>query len=201
MVIIDTLAIWAGIDDENDASKTTQAVAKVMLLAQNTNAPIIIIHHSRKRGGSNGEAIRGSGAILATVDISLELKRLQGSTTDERHLDMVTRMGSPERYLLSFDRETRHYTVEDAKDREDIGIEEMLDGIPTTGSGVDREWLANHWGITETRKRIIHLVNIGRMRERKPEKRGPGNKVLYWAIPPVDTTPHFEDEDGGEDDD
>jgi len=72
LVFIDTLAIWGQIENENDASEAGRVVAQVTALAQATDMAVMLIHHARKSGGDNGEAIRGSGAILATVDIAVE---------------------------------------------------------------------------------------------------------------------------------
>lgn len=73
LVFIDTLAIWAGIVDENDAGQATKAIDAITAVAQAADVAIVLVHHARKGGGDDGEAVRGSGAILATVDIGIEL--------------------------------------------------------------------------------------------------------------------------------
>lgn len=195
MIFIDTLAIWAGIEDENDATSTTKAIAKVMLLAQTANAPVVIVHHSRKSGGSHGEAIRGSGAILATVDISIEMKRTDDPTSDERCLSTQGRVILPERYLLDFDRMTGTYTKIDLATRANSEIEMWLEGIPTNRSqpGLTRTELQALWDMTDTRKRTTRLLNVGRMHAEKTAR-----GWQYWAIPPAFS--RYLEADAGSDD-
>jgi RecA-family ATPase len=112
LVVIDTLAVWAGITDENDAAQVTAAIAPIMLLAQETNASIVLVHHTRKGGGDNGEAIRGSSAILATVDVAAELSR-DSPESDDRWLDVQGRVLLPDRHRLAFDRDSGTYSLVD----------------------------------------------------------------------------------------
>lgn len=144
LVFIDTLAIWAGIEDENDAAKTTRAVAQVTAVAQATDLAVVIVHHTRKSGGENGDAIRGSGAILATVDIAIELSRVKVGS-DDRWLEVQGRVILPERYLLSFDRSTLLYSLQDQAAARLGEIEVDLVDIPPDGLGLSRNDLHALW--------------------------------------------------------
>jgi hypothetical protein len=174
LVFIDTLAVWASVEDENDASQTTKAIEQVMALAQVHDAPVVIIHHTRKGGGQHGEAIRGSGAILATPDISIELKYTEDDT-DERYLDTQGRVIFPERILVSFDRDTMSYSRLDITERGNEAIEKDLAMIPYDGPGVKQGQTGLSW------RRLDQLVNKGRVRK---QAGGSGKPNLYWAIPP-----------------
>ncbi len=186
LVFIDTLAIWAGIENENDASEATKAVAAVTLLAQSTGLAIALVHHVRKSGGDNGEAIRGSGAILATVDIAVELSRVDAHS-DDRWLDVQGRVIMPERFLLTFDRLTRTYALGDRAEARLEDIEADLAGIPADGPGLTRNELQGLWQ-KDPRARAEQLLNVGRLRLAYVKVgRYWGNR--YWSVPAVWTPP------------
>jgi predicted ATP-dependent serine protease len=84
LVLVDTLAAFWNVRDENDAAAVTQAMKPLLALARETGACVVLIHHARKSEGSNGDEIRGSGALFATVDVALILKRAETQT--HRHL-------------------------------------------------------------------------------------------------------------------
>jgi RecA-family ATPase len=179
LAFIDTLAIWAGIEDENAAGQATRAVAAVTAVAQAANLAIVLVHHARKGGGEDGEGIRGSGAILATVDIGIELSRVSAGG-DERYLDVMGRVILAERYRLAFDRLTKTYTLADPGARL-AEIEADLVGIPADGDGLTRPELQNLWK-KDPRKRAEELCNIGRMRS-EYLKVGRSHAWHYWSIP------------------
>ncbi|MGH2465878.1 MAG: AAA family ATPase [Candidatus Limnocylindrales bacterium] len=174
IVFIDTLSVWAGIVDENNASEVTKAISMVMRLAQTKNVAIVLIHHARKTGGDDGKAIRGSGAILAMVDIAAELKRA-GAHSDERYLDVMGRVILPDRLLLGFERATATYSPVDQAARRYEGIEDDLSKMPEDGDGV----VVKDTGLTKYR--LGQLVDMGRVRKAQR----PGKPTLYWAIPPA----------------
>ncbi len=192
LVFVDTLAIWAGIENENDAGEATKAVASVTALAQSTELALALIHHARKSGGDNGEAIRGSGAILATVDIAVELSRVDAHS-DDRWLDIQGRVIMPQRFLLTFDRLTQTYALGDRAESHLEEIEADLVGIPADGHGLTRNDLNGLWH-KDPRKRAEQLLNVGRLRaEWVHEGRGWGWR--YWSVPAA-WTPPMRDSDG-----
>jgi hypothetical protein len=175
LVFIDTLSVWAQIDDENDATKVTNALKLIKRVAQIANLSIILVHHQRKSGGSNGNAIRGSGALLANVDHSLELKRTSEESSD-RKLNTQGRVSDPEFLLLGYDKATKTYELIDAPTGGSDDIEEQLAAIPPDGPGIT--WAAT--GLT--REKLNHLVNIGRARVSGKL----GRAYLYQSIPPAE---------------
>jgi hypothetical protein len=180
LAFIDTLAIWAGIVDENDAGQATRAIAAVTATAQAANLAIVLVHHARKRGGDDGEAVRGSGAILATVDIAIELSRV-GPGRDDRYLDIMGRVIAAERFELAFDRATKAYTLADQSGARLAAIEADLEGIPAAGPGLIRAELQALWK-KDPRARAEQLVNVGRMRA-EYVKTGRSYAWRYWSIP------------------
>lgn len=160
VVVLDTLAIWAGFDDENNASEVTKAIARIMALAANTNAAVIIVHHTRKGGGTDGEAIRGSSAIMGTVDVSVEMKGVRDSDEGtRRQLDIKGRVIMPRTEHLDYVRPEDghtvqamavnggyHYQLVDLTKDDDQLREEWALGAPTTPGTAwsAREWM-EHW--------------------------------------------------------
>ena len=177
LVVIDTLAIWAGIEDENDASEATRRVAEVMVLAATTNLAVILVHHTRKGGGEQGEGIRGSSALLATVDIAAELNYVAPGS-DRRYLDVRGRVIEPMRFLLDFDRATKRYFLVDTEEATADAAEADLAGIPSDGPGVSRDDLEALWGY-DPRKRTAELIDLGRLRGDKV-KVGRTKAWRYW---------------------
>jgi AAA domain len=184
LVFIDTLAIWAGIADENDAGQATRAIAAVTATAQAADLAIVLVHHARKAAGSDGEAIRGSGAILATVDIGIELSRV-APLRDDRYLDVMGRVIQAERFELAFDRSASAYTLADQSGTRLAAIEADLAGIPPDGPGLTRPELHALWK-RDPRARADQLVNVGRMRS-EYVKTGRTFAWRYWSIPPAMT--------------
>jgi len=75
LVVVDTLAAFWSVQNENDASEMTKAVKPLLQLARASDACILLIHHARKSEGSHGDEIRGSGALFGLVDIAIIMKR------------------------------------------------------------------------------------------------------------------------------
>jgi hypothetical protein len=75
LVIVDTLAAFWSVQNENDASEMTKAVKPLLQLARESDACVLLIHHARKSEGSHGDEIRGSGALFGLVDIAVVMKR------------------------------------------------------------------------------------------------------------------------------
>jgi hypothetical protein len=194
LVVIDTLAIWAGIVDENDASKVTQALAAVMILAANTGAGVMVVHHSRKGGGTGGEAIRGSSAMLATPDLAVELS-VVSEGSDDRHLDVQGRVIHPARLRVTFDRETNSYTLVDPGALEDETVKQWLEHVPSDGPGMTRSALARLWDLKDPRSRVKLLVQRGVMREEWGATGPRSEGWLFWAIRPRDRRDDEDDEE------
>ena len=75
LVIVDTLAAFWSVQNENDASEMTKAVKPLLRLARESGACVLLIHHARKSEGSHGDEIRGSGALFGLVDVAIIMKR------------------------------------------------------------------------------------------------------------------------------
>lgn len=196
VVFIDTLSVWASIEDENDASKVTTALKLIKRVAAEYDCAIVLVHHARKGGGTNGEAVRGSGAIVANVDVLIEVKRVEGDQTrTRRNVDAMGRVIVEGRTLVDFDPETRRYALLDPNEIAVEEIEAKLVGIPTTGQGMTRAQIGDLWTMTNPRKPIERLLNRGRLRTERV-KVGRAWRDVFWAIPPqFARRPQFEEVD------
>ncbi|MFN0118119.1 MAG: AAA family ATPase [Elusimicrobiota bacterium] len=75
LVVIDTLARFWAVKDENNASDVGKGLTPILNLCRRTNCAILLLHHTRKSPGDDGSDIRGSGDIFALMDIALIFKR------------------------------------------------------------------------------------------------------------------------------
>ena len=164
---MDTLAVWSGMADENDASEATRSISLWTRLAQEYNACVLLVHHMRKGGGSNGEAIRGSSAILGTADGYWEVTRVSDAPTDtRRRVNVITRMSFPLTMTVSYDAETGHY-AEVPKDAVAPTAEGWLDAIPEGGEGISVALLGTRWNIgrSTVQERLARLEADGLVRK------------------------------------
>lgn len=103
LVVIDTLAFWGGLgpDAEKDAG-AVQALLDPLHELASAGLAVLLIHHTRKSGGGDTSAIRGSTALAAGVDIVAELEREGGAGHEARRiLTAYSRYkDTPERLLL-----------------------------------------------------------------------------------------------------
>lgn len=91
MLVVDTLPFWASMapEREKDAG-AAQAVMQELDAAARTGLAILSLGHSRKGGGEDGEALRGSNAFAAAADIIIELDRVKGHPR-QRSLQALSR--------------------------------------------------------------------------------------------------------------
>lgn len=189
LVVIDTLAAWGAVENENDAAEMTRVVNDVKALAMAKNVGILLIHHSRKGGGERGEAIRGSGAVLAVMDHVMEITPVRDESNQRRIHVMSRVLPEDTGWLVDFDSTERRYTVITKQAEEQMtqaAIEADVARIPATGPGMLRRNMP-----LDLQKRLNHLVNIGRVRAAQ----GRSKTNLYWGIPPAGPDPYPDDDD------
>ncbi len=96
LVIVDTLADFAGLaaDAENNAGAIQSAMRPLQEIA-GAGLAVLVVSHQRKAAGEHGEAVRGSNALTAAVDVVVEFERAPGSIGDHgRVLKAVSRFGA-----------------------------------------------------------------------------------------------------------
>jgi hypothetical protein len=92
-LIVDTLARWAKIKDENQANDMAEAMGEM----DSIHASRIVSVHERKSGGDLIERARGSGVITAIPDQIIGLSAFGGKT--QRKLESIGRLGQFEEII------------------------------------------------------------------------------------------------------
>ena len=101
LVILDTLANYWDIENENDNAAVTKAVRPFLDLAHQEGTAVLLLHHDRKTGGEGGRGIRGGSALLGLVDQALLLDKRQGGKKTDRTLRTLGRYAeSPSEFHL-----------------------------------------------------------------------------------------------------
>ena len=184
--MIDTLAVWAGIENENDAGETTAAIETIRHSLADRGAAVVLVHHTRKGGGIAGEATRGSGAIAAACDVQAELTYYDAAdaTDARRWLTVRGRILETTRLLVTYDTATHAYTVEDRSSEQNAELLAWLDGVPRVTEdpeGMSQKDLEELWGIKAGAKRIKTLLGMTLLRQSDDlVKVGRGRERRYW---------------------
>lgn len=76
LIIVDTLARAIAYADENSARDVGAMVSNLDRLRQETDAAVLLIHHS---GKDQGRGARGSSALLGAVDVALRVSGSKGT--------------------------------------------------------------------------------------------------------------------------
>jgi len=109
LVVLDTLARYWGVPDENDNALIERQISPFLDLAHETDCAVLLVHHTRKAPGREGHEIRGASALFALVDLALILDRRQGGDSSHRVLSTIGRYQeeSAEPIVLSYEEATR----------------------------------------------------------------------------------------------
>jgi DNA polymerase-1 len=143
VIILDTLSIIAGLDEEDDSGKAAAVMAEVRRLTTSGLA-VGILRHSRKSGGDVGDAGRGSSAISGYCDILLQIEPFKGDedTTSARVLRSKSRLGVYEPLMLEFDKATERYSsvgpAQSSQERLDAAVLEALEALKATSEETRR---------------------------------------------------------------
>ncbi|BFU93431.1 MAG: hypothetical protein NTNFB02_01530 [Nitrospira sp.] len=180
LVLVDTLAAFWRIDDENDAAAVTKAVKPILELARESKACVILIHHARKSDGSYGDEIRGSGALFALADVALILKRHE--VENQRKLIGVSRYPETPTDMILELRETGYVALGDPclvnKSARKAKLKAALGQIPEEAATIiKRAGLS----VRDGQRLLADLTKTGEaVREGQGKK---GSPFLYRAIP------------------
>jgi RecA-family ATPase len=92
LVVIDSLARFLCLENENDNAEMTARIGPLVELAQRVDIAIAAIHHERKSGGEHGAGMRGGSALFGLVDVAIHVKREPGDDSEHlRRLELVSR--------------------------------------------------------------------------------------------------------------
>jgi predicted ATP-dependent serine protease len=161
LIIVDTLTAYWNVKEENDAAEVSRVIKPLLKLARESGACVLLIHHARKEEGSDGDEIRGSGALFALVDVGLVMKR-HGTGKQRKLLATSRYSGTPKELTIVLDHDGEYTLIGSsdeavaAADREHL--KDALTSIPET-----IETLGKKAGLSEkkTRKHAKELVDAG----------------------------------------
>jgi hypothetical protein len=115
LVVVDTLTRLLLLRDENANAEVTAALAPLLALARDLDCTLLLLHHTAKLSAQSfayGRELRGAGAIFATVDQAIIMRRVKGGPQTVRELRCVGRYReSPEALLVDFDPETASWSL------------------------------------------------------------------------------------------
>ncbi|GEM_PF-6209981 len=191
LLVVDSLAEWAAMksDAEKDAG-SMQAAMGALAEAAAHGLAIVLVHHHRKGGGEDGLAVRGSTALLAAVDIAIDLTRVPGdedaaSTNRQRILNASSRWPeTPESMIVELRADGSGYTLVSAGERYEVkqaaAAARFTSVLPTEGEGMTYDEIAEALGVTRGRvsQEIPALVRAGRVLRKGLGKRGDSYRFL-----------------------
>ncbi|SLM47397.1 conserved protein of unknown function [Nitrospira japonica] len=172
LIIVDPLFRFTRVRDCNDYASVTSALEPLLVLARESNAHVLAVHHLGKGNRDGGDAILGSTAIFAAVDAALILKR----TEKYRTLSSIQRYGEDlEEVTLSMEGENGLISIGPLrKDAEEVAIATLiLDFLATQGKPVEESVIHdNIWS-----RKAIKVKALRRLVEdRKVLRQGAGKK-------------------------
>lgn len=119
-LVLDSLAALSGAVSENDNAEQTELVSRIRLLARDTGAAVLLLHH---RGRDGDKAWRGASAIVDQVDMAFTMSRGDETRRHVRRLRCVkARLGiEPDDVHLALDGGDNHaqWIEADPEDRDD----------------------------------------------------------------------------------
>jgi len=185
LVVFDSLKVLSGSAKENDSDAMEPLITALKLLARDTGAAVVLIHH---RGRAEDSDYRGSSVILDQTDMMFRLGRANGDPDGKTRRKIVTvgcrieEEPEPRWVQIVADRERGLVTVDEAepfetdefRPRDELrdGVLAQLTGIKQSGARIAR---ALGRGKTDgTVRRVLEDLQA----EGKAEK-GPGG----WGLP------------------
>ena len=106
--------VGMAVGSENDAGAMTKAVKPLLDLARESDACVLLIHHSRKSDGAYGDEIRGSTALFGLADVAVVMKRHE--VENQRKLCAMSRYPETPTELVVELREDKYVSLGDPKD-------------------------------------------------------------------------------------
>ena len=189
--MIDTFSFWAGL--RGDAEKDSGHVQPLIdALAEITRrgCSVALRHHTRKGGGEDGEAIRGSNAIAGAVDAYAEIERIRDAPPTQRQIVVTSRWPAPPVLIYDWCRDQGLRHLADAADREIASAlawpDRLLEAI--AGDELNLDDLEDRLGADRRKwaKTLANLIHAGRIERLGGGRRG---DPFRHRIPSRDSVP------------
>ena len=179
LVIIDTLAAFWQVGDENNQADIGRALRPIFSISRTYGTAFLLLHHDRKEAGGGIASVRGSSALPAAVDAVIKLKRDTGKDT-RRILSVIGRSSETASPLLvDLDADTKVYKAIGTPtlvERAQAKIR-ILDVLPDGPPGWPAKQIAEHVqagtsGVYAALEELRRNNIIGFARN--------GNAFVYW---------------------
>jgi len=199
LAVVDTFSFWNGLgpDAEKD-SGAVQPLIDALIEITCTGCAVWLPAHTRKGGGEDGDAIRGTTAIAGGVDCFAELEKIEDAPANHRRLVITPRWTAPPVLVLDYAATTGYRVIGQAADREgsaEVGWTERLqEAVPETGDGVTLDDLAQALGADRRKwhKTLAALMDAGHV-----QRTGEGTRYSpYRHLRPAVHTSRPTGEDG-----
>ena len=93
LVVIDTLAAFTQMIDENDNAEMVRVMQPLLDLAHDYGVTVLAIHHTGKGGSKDvARASRGASALSGVVDVGWMLTRIGQRRSNRRWLETISRI-------------------------------------------------------------------------------------------------------------
>jgi hypothetical protein len=189
LILFDTLTNLWPVRNENDASEVRATL--IQLPPVIGDASLLFTHQFRKSGGEEGTATRGSGELMASADILLELRRFNPSDRSDRRR-VLSYLGRhpdvPPELVLQMSEDGTEYNAEG--DRKAVAArdlrEQLFDALPTSSPGISVDALLDGWVHRPKPRRQDLFAELKRGTEAQPpdwHREGTGTKgspFTFW---------------------
>lgn len=93
LLVIDTLAAFVQMNDENDNSEMVRVMQPLLDLAHEEKVTVLAIHHTGKSGSRDlGKASRGASALSGVVDVGWMLTKIGKKRSNRRWIETISRI-------------------------------------------------------------------------------------------------------------
>lgn len=110
LVVVDTISTFWPVDNENDASMVKRALVPLFKLTEDNGVALLLVHHFKKEGGTEGRASRGSSALVGHVDNIIEFRRNEDGIPTQRRLKTMGRFVQETEIIIELNSEGIYVT-------------------------------------------------------------------------------------------
>lgn len=110
LVVVDTISTFWPVENENDASMVKRALVPLFKLTEDNGVALVLVHHFKKGGGDQGQASRGSTALVGHVDNIIEFRRNDDGTPSQRRLKTMGRFVRETEIIIELNKDGMYET-------------------------------------------------------------------------------------------
>jgi hypothetical protein len=164
LVVLDTLGNLWPVKDENNAAEVQEALMPLRLTS--AGRALLLVHHLSKGDASEGKGSRGSGALMAFVDVLVEFRRFKADDrTDRRRV--MSAWGRYDETPAELVVELTEHGYQEQGDRETAAnaeiVAKVLSLLPSVPPGITIDEIAGEWPEDQNprRDRLLNVLRAG----------------------------------------